>query len=53
MLTTIMMIRHAQSPFVLGEERTRPLSLKGEMDAHKITALMENGKDRCNHFKSL
>lgn len=44
MLTTIMMIRHAQSPFVLGEERTRPLSLKGEMDAHKITALMENVK---------
>jgi len=38
------MIRHAQSPFVLGEERTRPLSLKGEMDAHKITALMENVK---------
>lgn len=44
METTIMMIRHAQSPFVLGEERTRPLSVKGEMDAHKISALMADVK---------
>lgn len=38
MLTTVIMIRHAQSPFVFGEEWTRPRSLKGEMDSHKVTA---------------
>lgn len=40
MLTTVLMIRHAESPFVLGEERTRALSVKGELDAKKITDLI-------------
>ena len=36
MKTTIYMIRHAKSPFVFGQERTRGLSEKGLMDAKKI-----------------
>lgn len=40
MNTTIYMIRHAKSPFVFGQERTRKLSEQGERDAIKITKLM-------------
>lgn len=40
--TTIYMIRHAESPFIFGQERTRKLSLQGEIDAKKITKLMIN-----------
>ncbi|MFJ7666805.1 histidine phosphatase family protein [Lysinibacillus sp. NPDC097195] len=40
MHTTMIMIRHAESPFIIGEERTRPLSLKGERDVHSVTALI-------------
>ncbi|MDN4494445.1 histidine phosphatase family protein [Ureibacillus aquaedulcis] len=42
MNTTIYMIRHAKSPFVIGQERTRKLSRQGELDAEKITDLMNN-----------
>jgi 2,3-bisphosphoglycerate-dependent phosphoglycerate mutase len=40
MKTTIFMIRHAESPFIFGEERTRKLSEQGERDARKITGIM-------------
>ena len=40
--TTIYMIRHAKSPFVLGQERTRELSDQGIIDAKKVTAIMNN-----------
>lgn len=36
------MIRHAESPFVLGQERTRSLSPQGKTDAKKVTALMRD-----------
>ena len=42
--TTIYMIRHAKSPFVLGQERTRELSPEGIIDAKKVTAIMNNKK---------
>lgn len=38
--TTIYMIRHAESPFIIGQERTRKLSNQGEIDAKKVTAIM-------------
>jgi len=34
------MIRHAESPFIIGQERTRKLSNQGEIDAKKVTAIM-------------
>ena len=37
MKTTLFMIRHAQSPFIFGQERTRELSERGKLDANKIT----------------
>lgn len=40
METTIYMIRHAESPFLFGQERTRGLSEKGKLDAQKVTELM-------------
>ncbi|PAV30877.1 histidine phosphatase family protein [Virgibacillus profundi] len=40
METTIYMIRHAKSPFVFGQERTRKLSLQGETDSKKVADLM-------------
>lgn len=42
METTIYMVRHAESPFILGQERTRPLSNTGEMDANRITHIMKD-----------
>ncbi|KOP72580.1 phosphoglycerate mutase [Lysinibacillus sp. FJAT-14745] len=39
--TIIYMIRHAESPFVFGQERTRKLSNQGEIDAKKVTAIMD------------
>lgn len=44
MNTTIYMIRHAKSPFVFNQERTRTLSQQGEIDAKKVTAIMSNKK---------
>ena len=42
MNTTVYMIRHAKSPFIFGEERTRELSVEGEIDLKKITELMRD-----------
>lgn len=42
LITSIYMIRHAESPFIFGQERTRKLSLQGEKDAQKVTDLMIN-----------
>ncbi|PPA69554.1 histidine phosphatase family protein [Jeotgalibacillus proteolyticus] len=44
MNTIIYMIRHAKSPFIFGEERTRGLSKEGEIDSKKITDLMSKVK---------
>lgn len=38
--TTIYMIRHAESHFIIGQERTRKLSNQGEIDAKKVTVIM-------------
>lgn len=38
------MIRHAESPFVFGQERTRKLSNQGAIDAKKVTAIMNEQK---------
>lgn len=38
------MIRHAESPFVFGQERTRKLSEQGEFDANKITERFKQEK---------
>jgi 2,3-bisphosphoglycerate-dependent phosphoglycerate mutase len=42
--TTIFMIRHAESPFIFGEERTRKLSKDGELYAEKVAKLMFSEK---------
>jgi 2,3-bisphosphoglycerate-dependent phosphoglycerate mutase len=42
--TAIYMIRHAKSPFVFGQERKRRLSQQGEIDAKKVTAIMNTKK---------
>lgn len=42
METTIYMVRHAESPFVFGEERSRGLSKRGQQDANRITEIMTN-----------
>ncbi|CAM4003366.1 histidine phosphatase family protein [Lederbergia lenta] len=44
METVLFMIRHAQSPFVFGKERTRKLSEQGEHDAKAITEIMRKVK---------
>jgi 2,3-bisphosphoglycerate-dependent phosphoglycerate mutase len=44
MKTIIFMIRHAESPFIFGQERTRKLSEQGERDAEKITEIMRKEK---------
>ncbi|MCM3109596.1 histidine phosphatase family protein [Lederbergia lenta] len=44
METVLFMIRHAQSPFVFGKERTRKLSEQGEHDAKAITEIMRKEK---------
>ena len=38
------MIRHAESPFIFGEERTRKLSEDGEIEAEKVAKLMHSEK---------
>ncbi|MDP5276754.1 histidine phosphatase family protein [Chengkuizengella axinellae] len=40
MKTVIFMVRHAESPFRFGQERTRKLSKQGELDAKLITDIM-------------
>ncbi|MCK0473284.1 histidine phosphatase family protein [Halalkalibacter sp. APA_J-10(15)] len=42
MNTTVYMIRHAKSPFVFGQERTRKLSFQGETDSKNVTNVMNN-----------
>lgn len=42
METTIYMIRHAESPFVHGQEETRDLSEKGLEKSKKITEIFED-----------
>ncbi|QUW24102.1 histidine phosphatase family protein [Sporosarcina sp. Marseille-Q4063] len=44
MTTSIYMIRHAESPFIFGEERTRKLSKDGEIEAEKVAELMLSDK---------
>ncbi|WP_373232082.1 histidine phosphatase family protein [Cohnella sp.] len=40
MKTIIYMVRHAESPYDEGDERTRGLTAKGKADAEKITKLL-------------
>lgn len=40
MITNIYMVRHAESPFVDGQERIRGLSVEGEEDAGEVAKLM-------------
>lgn len=40
MITNLFMVRHAESPFVFGEERTRGLSVDGEFEAQKVAKIM-------------
>lgn len=43
MLTTVLyMVRHAESPFKLGEERVRGLSPEGQIATRKVTALLKD-----------
>lgn len=39
--TIVYFVRHAESPYVAGEERSRGLSLKGEADALRVTAVLD------------
>ncbi|WP_246231534.1 histidine phosphatase family protein [Sporosarcina jiandibaonis] len=43
-MTSIYMIRHAESPFIFGEERTRKLSKDGEIEAGKVAKIMLSEK---------
>lgn len=42
METTIYMVRHAESPYTEGNERTRGLTLEGKMNAGKITDILKD-----------
>ena len=42
METTVLMIRHAESPLLFGKERTRGLSKKGKEDASAITTVLHS-----------
>ncbi|MEC0130789.1 MULTISPECIES: histidine phosphatase family protein [Paenibacillus] len=50
MKTYIYMVRHAVSPFVLGNERERGLSEKGHADAYRIKELL--AEEKITHFVS-
>ncbi|MDR6880471.1 histidine phosphatase family protein [Bacillus sp. 3255] len=46
MKTTLYMVRHAESPYTEGTERTRGLTTKGEGDVEKVTEILkEEGID--------
>ncbi len=47
MKTVLYMIRHAESPFIFGEERTRGLSESGVSDAELIAELLANEPIDC------
>lgn len=40
MITNLYMVRHAESPFVFGEERTRGLSVEEVLEAKKVAKIM-------------
>ncbi|MGP4040963.1 histidine phosphatase family protein [Gracilibacillus sp. D59] len=42
MATVIYMVRHAESPFKLGEERVRGLSQEGEIAAKRVTEILKD-----------
>lgn len=44
MITNLFMVRHAESPFVFDEERTRGLSADGELEAKKVAKIMTTEK---------
>ncbi|MGE7837628.1 histidine phosphatase family protein [Viridibacillus arvi] len=44
MKTTIYFIRHAESPFIFGQERERPLSEKGKESAEKLVSSLNKIK---------
>ena len=47
MKTTIYMIRHAESPFIFGKEKTRGLSEKGLADSIKIADIFKDVEVDC------
>jgi 2,3-bisphosphoglycerate-dependent phosphoglycerate mutase len=42
MKTIVYMVRHAESPYTEGIERTRGLTLEGKMNAERITEILTN-----------
>lgn len=42
MKTIIYMVRHAESPYTEGNERTRGLTLKGKRDAEAVTEILKD-----------
>ncbi|MEK4525295.1 histidine phosphatase family protein [Paenibacillus sp. FSL H8-0104] len=42
MKTIVYMVRHAESPYTEGTERTRGLTLQGKMNAERITEILTN-----------
>lgn len=50
MHTYIYMVRHAVSPFILGDERDRGLSDKGQADAYRIKEIL--AEEEITHFVS-
>ncbi|WP_256704133.1 histidine phosphatase family protein [Paenibacillus sp. FSL R5-0766] len=42
MKTIVYMVRHAESPYTEGTERTRGLTLEGKMNAERITEILTN-----------
>lgn len=47
METTIYMVRHAESPFVFGEERSRELSEEGLVDAKRVADVLDDVNIDC------
>jgi 2,3-bisphosphoglycerate-dependent phosphoglycerate mutase len=47
METTIYMVRHAESPFVFGEERSRGLSDEGLEDAKRVADVLDDVNIDC------
>lgn len=47
MKTIVYMVRHAESPYTEGTERTRGLTLEGKMNAERITEILTNEGIHC------
>ena len=47
MKTTIYMVRHAESPFIFGKEKTRGLSERGLADSNKIVDIFKDVEVDC------